>query len=128
NEIYAQEPLDGNIRPEIRREALEMLTLMLAPMTPHLAEELWEMLGHREGLWTVAWPQFSEELARENEVEIPIQVNGRLRGKVKINAGATEEEVVAWAKGDPAVATHLAGKHIQKIVFVRDKLVNLVAK
>jgi leucyl-tRNA synthetase len=128
NEIYAQEPLEENIRSEIRREVLEMLTLMLAPMTPHLAEELWEMLGHQEGLWTVAWPQFSEDLARENEVEIPIQVNGRLRGKVKVNAGATQDEVVALAKADPAVAAHLAGKQIKKQIFVPDKLVNLVAQ
>src|SRR3989442_1255160 len=58
NEIYAQEPLEEGVRPEIRKEVLELLTLMLAPMTPHLAEELWEMLGHKEGQWTVAWPSF----------------------------------------------------------------------
>jgi leucyl-tRNA synthetase len=127
NEIYAAEPLEKNIRPEIRREALEKLTLMLAPMTPHLAEELWELLGHNEGLWTVSWPQFSEALAHENEVEIPVQVSGRVRGKVKVPAGTTQDEVVALAKADPSVAAHLSGKQIKKIVFVPDKLVNLVA-
>jgi leucyl-tRNA synthetase len=127
NEIYAAEPLEENIRLEVRREALEMLTLMLAPMTPHLSEELWEMLGHTDGLWTQSWPQFSEDLARENEVEIPVQVNGRLRGKVTVSAGTSEADVVAQAKAEPAVNAHLAGKQIEKIIFVPDKLVNLVA-
>jgi len=104
------------------------LILMLAPMTPHLSEELWEMLGHTEGLWTVSWPRYSEELARENEVEIPVQVNGRLRGRVKVTAGAAQEEVVALAQAEPSVAPHLSSKHIKKIIFVADKLVNLVAQ
>jgi leucyl-tRNA synthetase len=128
NEIYAQEPLEENIRPEIKREALEKLTLMLAPMTPHLAEELWEMLGHKEGLSVVAWPQFSEDLARENEVEVVVQINGRVRGKVKVPAGADQDAVVAQAKADASVATHLAGKQIKKTIFVPDKLVNLVVQ
>jgi leucyl-tRNA synthetase len=126
NEIYSHEPLDQNIRPEIQREALEILTLMLAPMTPHLAEELWELLGHREGLSAVSWPQFSEDLACENEVEVVVQVQGRVRGKVKVPAGAPQDEVVALAKAEAGVAPHLAGKQIQKIIFVPDKLVNLV--
>jgi leucyl-tRNA synthetase len=126
NEIYAQEPLEQNIRPEIRRKALEMLTLMLAPMAPHLAEELWEMLGYTEGLWTVSWPQFSQDLAHENEVEVVVQIQSRVRGKVTVPAGASQEDVVALAKDDPSVATHLAEKRIIKIIFVPDKLVNLV--
>jgi leucyl-tRNA synthetase len=128
NEIYSQEPLEQNIRPEIAREALEKLTLMLAPMTPHLSEELWEMLGHEGGLSAVSWPAFSEELARDSEVEIPVQVNGRLRGKVKVSAGASEDEVVRLAKADSAAASHLAGKQIRKIIFVPDKLLNLVVQ
>ena len=126
NEIYAQEPLEKGVRPEIRREVLELLTLMLAPMTPHLSEELWEMLGHQEGQWKVSWPGFSAELAREDEVEIPVQVNGRLRGKVKVPAGTGEEEVVKRALDDPGVAHHANGKRVVKRVFVPDKLLNLV--
>src|SRR5260370_18843235 len=70
NEIYSQEPLEEGVRPEVRKELLELVTLMLAPMTPHLAEELWEMLGYTGGLWTAGWPGYNEELAREDEVEI----------------------------------------------------------
>jgi len=126
NEIYLQEPLEKDARPEIRKEVLELLTLMLAPMTPHLAEELWEMLGHTGGLWTASWPAFDEALTREEEVEIPVQLNGRLRGKVKVPMGAGEEEVVKLALADEVIAPHLAGKCIVKIVYVPNRLLNLV--
>jgi leucyl-tRNA synthetase len=126
NEIYLQEPLETDVRPEVRKEVLELLTLMLAPMTPHLAEELWEMLGHRGGLWTAAWPSFDEALTIEEEVEIPVQVNGRLRGKVKVAAGTSGDEVEKLAQADPVIAPHLAGKAIVKRIFVPDKLLNLV--
>jgi leucyl-tRNA synthetase len=126
NEIYLQEPLENNVRPEVRKEVLELLTLMLAPMTPHLAEELWEMMGHTGGLWTAAWPVFDETLTREDEVEIPVQVNGRLRGKVKVAVGTGEDEVVKLAQTNAVIAPHLAGKRIVKRIFVPDKLLNLV--
>ncbi len=126
NEIYLQEPLEKDVRPEVRKEVLELLTLMLAPMTPHLAEELWEMLGHTGGLWTAGWPAFDEALTREDEAEIPVQVNGRLRGKVKVAVGTGEEEVVRLAQAHAAIAPHLSGKIIVKRIFVPDKLLNLV--
>ena len=126
NEIYLQEPLDQGVRPEVRKEVLELLTLMLAPMTPHLAEELWEMLGHTGGLWTAGWPAFDEALTREDEVEIPVQVNGRLRGKLKVAVGTGEEEVVKLAQADAVIAPHLTGKSIVKRIFVPNKLLNLV--
>jgi leucyl-tRNA synthetase len=126
NEIYSQEPLEEGVRPEIRKEVLELVTLMLAPMTPHLAEELWEMLGHTGGLWTAGWPAFDEALTREDEVEIPVQVNGRLRGKVRAAVGTVGEEVEKLALADPVIAPHLSGKSIVKRIFVPDKLLNLV--
>ena len=126
NEIYSQEPLEEGVRPEIRKEVLELVTLMLAPMTPHLAEELWEMLGHTGGLWTAGWPAFDEALTREDEVEIPVQVNGRLRGKVRAAVGTVGDEVEKLALADPVIAPHLSGKSIVKRIFVPDKLLNLV--
>ncbi len=126
NEIYLQEPLEKGVRAEVRKEVLELLTLMLAPMTPHLAEELWEMLGHTGGLWTAAWPAFDEALTREEEVEIPVQVNGRLRGKVKVAVGTGEQEVAKLAQADAVIAPHLAAKRIVKRIFVPDKLLNFV--
>jgi len=95
-------------------------------MTPHLAEELWEMLGHAGGLWTAGWPAFDEALTREDEVEIPVQVNGRLRGKVKVAVGTGGDEVEKLAQADAVIAPHLSGKSIVKRIFVPDKLLNLV--
>ena len=122
----AHGPIEQGIQPEIAKHVLEMMTLMLAPMTPHLAEELWEMLGHSEGLWKAAWPAFNEELAREDEVEIPVQVNGRVRARVKVAVGSTESDVVRVALALPAIANHVNGKRVVKQIFVPDKLLNLV--
>jgi leucyl-tRNA synthetase len=126
NDIYAQEPLEQGVRPEVRKEVLELLTLMLAPMTPHLAEELWEMMGHTEGLWKTGWPSFNQELAREDEIEIPVQVNGRVRARIKVAVGSTESDVVRVAMALPAVAQHVNGKRVVKQIYVPDKLLNLV--
>jgi leucyl-tRNA synthetase len=126
NAIYALEPLEENLRPEVRKEVLELVTLMLAPMTPHLAEELWEMLGHNEGLWNASWPAFNPELAKEEEVEIVVQVNGKVRGKVKTPLGTSQDEVVRLAMAEAGVAQHASGKRIVKTVLVPDKLLNLV--
>jgi leucyl-tRNA synthetase len=126
NAIYAAEPLDDGVRPAVQKEVLELVTLMLAPMTPHLAEELWEMLGHTEGLWTEAWPAINAELAKEDEVEIPVQVNGKVRGRVKVAAGASQEEVMKRARADTGVAGHLNGKAVRKVIFVADKMLNVV--
>jgi leucyl-tRNA synthetase len=127
NAIYAAEPLQESVRPEVRKEVLELVTLMLAPMTPHLAEELWEMLGHKAGLWTADWPAFNAELAKDEEVEIVVQVSGRVRGKVKVAAGAAQEEVLKLARREAGVAAQLDGKRIVKMVYVQDKLLNVVA-
>jgi leucyl-tRNA synthetase len=126
NEIYACEPLDDGVRPEVRKEALELLTLMLAPMTPHIAEEMWEMLGHNDGLWTVSWPAANAELAKDDELEIPVQVNGKLRGKLTVAAGISQEDVLKLAQSDPGIAPHLDGKRLAKVVYVPNKLLNLV--
>jgi len=125
-EIQGAEPLEENVSPEVRREVMEILTLMLGPMTPHLAEELWEMLGHTDGLWNAAWPAFDAELAREEEVEIVVQVNGRVRAKLRVAAGLGEAEIVPKALAEPAVAAHIDGKKVAKWIVVKDKLVNLV--
>jgi leucyl-tRNA synthetase len=126
NEISAAEPLEGCLSAPVRKEILELLTLMLAPMTPHLSEELWEMLGHSGGLWTVGWPEFNPELARDEEVEIVVQVNGRVRGRFKAPAGLGEEEVVTRALAEQFVAQHVNGKKVVKRIFVPDRILNLV--
>jgi len=126
NAIYAAEPLEQNISATVRKEVLELLVLMLAPMTPHLAEELWEMLGHANGLWNESWPAFNADLAKEEEVEIVLQVNGKVRGKLSIPAGAQQDAVLPLANSDTNVAAHLDGKRIVKVIYVKDKLLNIV--
>jgi leucyl-tRNA synthetase len=104
---------------------------LLAPLTPHIAEEMWEMLGNQDGLWNAPWPVLIDEqlaLAKDNEVEIPVQVNGRVRTTLKVAAGASESDVVAKAKADPAAARHIDGKRIVKVIFVPNKLLNLVVQ
>ena len=126
NEIYLLGPLEKNVRAEVSREVLELLTLMLAPMTPHLAEELWEMLGHTDGLWKTRWPAFDPDLARDEEVEVVVQVNGRVRARMTVPAGLGEADLVPKALAIPAVAQHINGKRVVKQIVVPDKLVNLV--
>jgi leucyl-tRNA synthetase len=126
NELQDQEPLDKHVRPEVLKQVLELLVVMLAPIAPHLAEELWEVLGHQEGLYAEQWPQFSAELAEEEKVEIVIQINGRVRGKICVDAGLPEEELAERAFADPKIEQLLRGARVVKRVVIPDKLVNVV--
>jgi leucyl-tRNA synthetase len=104
------------------------LVLLLAPFAPYLAHELWEMLGEKGNLLKAPWPKFDAELAKEEELEIPVQVNGKLRGRVVVPADATEETVVARALADEKVQAAIAGKQIVKKIYVPGKLLNIVIK
>jgi leucyl-tRNA synthetase len=95
-------------------------------MTPHIAEEMWEMLGHTNGIWTVGWPAANADLAKDDEVEVPVQVNGKLRGKLKVAVDTTQEALLKLAQAESSVAQHLDGKRVVKVVYVPNKLLNLV--
>ncbi len=82
----------GGIRPEALKESLEVLVLVLALFAPHIADELWEGLGHSEPTLRVAWPAYNPELAAEEELEIPVQVNGKLRSRIRVAVDTGEEE------------------------------------
>jgi len=127
NEIQSQEPLDEGVRPEIAKKVFELLIMMLNPMVPHLAEELWETHGHtRDTLAHAAWPKFVPELAAEDQVEIVVQINGRVKGKVCVEAGLDKGELEKRVLSDPKIAKLLEGKRVLKIIVVPDKLVNIV--
>ncbi len=112
------------VRPEV-----EPLVVLVAPFAPHLAEELWERLGHGEGIFDGAhWPAYEEEKARDDAVRIAVQVNGKLRGTVEVDTGASEERVVALARAEENVSRWLRGTTEHKVVFVKDRLVNFVVK
>ena len=109
------------------REAVEPLVLMLAPYAPHLAEELWMVLGHTgRSIFVERWPAYDEALAAAGDVEIAVQVNGRLRGRLTVPRGTPEADVVKRALADEGVKKFLDGKPIKKTIFVPDRLVNLV--
>ncbi|HZI17026.1 MAG TPA: leucine--tRNA ligase [Pyrinomonadaceae bacterium] len=112
------------------REALEALTLMLAPISPHVAEEMWEGLGHPGGMLAggAFWPAADGQLARRDELEIPVQVNGKLRGRVLMGADATEEEMRAGALAEERVRAWIEGKEVVKVVVVPKRLVNIVVR
>ena len=128
NELHAQEPLDADVSPVILKSVLEILALMLSPMTPHIAEELWEKLGHPTGLLDEKWPAYREDLTREEQVEVIIQINGRLRGKILVDDDFGEDETIAHALKDPRISVLIEGKEIVKTVVVPKKLVNIVLR
>jgi leucyl-tRNA synthetase len=104
------------------------LVLLLAPFAPYLAHELWEMLGEKERLLKAPWPKYDATLAKEEEVEIPVQVNGKLRGRVVVPADAAQEAVFDRAIADEKVHAAIAGKELVKRIFVPGKLLNLVVR
>ncbi|MCI0568461.1 MAG: leucine--tRNA ligase, partial [Acidobacteria bacterium] len=110
------------------REGLETVVRLLNPFAPHFAEEVWERLGSPELLVHVPWPHANLALAEEPRVELVVQVNGRLRGKVIVEKGTAEPEVLERARNDPKVEAHLRGKSLLKTVFVPDRLLNLVVR
>jgi leucyl-tRNA synthetase len=110
----------------VMREACEILVLMLAPFAPHTAEELWEMLGHEDGIASAAWPEFKADVARAAEIVIPVQVNGKVRSRLTVAPDASEQELERLALADAAVQPHLAGKNVKKVVVAKGRLVSIV--
>ena len=110
------------------RDALEDLVLLLSPLAPHLAEELWAVLGHDESLAFVPWPEFDEEAIKEDTIEAPVQICGKLRGRIVVPADADREAMEAAARAEPKIAELLNGKTVIKVVVVPGRLVNFVVK
>jgi leucyl-tRNA synthetase len=128
NTLNEHEPLDAELSPVILKRILEVLILMLSPMTPHVAEELWEMLGNGGGLAKAQWPRYREDLTREEQIEIIIQLNGRVRGKIVVDEGLGDDEVAERALADPRIKMLLDGKQVVKTIVVPKKLVNFVLR
>jgi leucyl-tRNA synthetase len=108
------------------REALDALVVMLSPVAPHTAEELWQRLGHANELSAAAWPVFDAEVARAEEVVIPVQINGKVRARLTVPAGLADAELEARALADPAVRAHTDGRAVRKVVVARGSLVSVV--
>jgi leucyl-tRNA synthetase len=114
----------------VLKEAVESLVLMLSPFAPHMAEELWERLGHHGGVVAAGWPSFDEAVAKAAEIVVPVQVNGKLRSRLTAPADVTDEDLREMALADPQVMKHTEGKAVRKVVVAGGqggKLVSVVA-
>ena len=109
----------------IDKETMETMIVLLAPFAPHISEELWEVYGHTESVFSAKWPVCDEEAMKDDEVEIPVQINGKTRAVICISADISKEDAIA--KGKEAVADKLTGTVVKEI-YVPKKIVNLVQK
>ena len=121
NDLYARE---AELSPGLMQDVLPKLVLLLGPFAPYIAEELWQELGREGPVLHVRWPEFDPELAKEDEVAVIVQVNGKLRSRLQVARGTEKSELERLAKEDPKIVPYLDGKTIRKVIVVPDKLVN----
>ena len=112
--------------PTLPHDIAEQFVLILAPLAPHIAEELWERLGHEDSLAYAAWPEADAALLKTETIEVPVQVNGKMRGRIEIPADATEDLVLKLAREDSNVARNLEGKQVKRAIYVPGRIVNFV--
>ena len=110
------------------RGAMEKFVLLLSPFAPHVAEELWAALGHKTTLAHEPWPAFDEAAIREDTIEVPVQINGKLRGRIQVPTGIDKAALESAARGDAKIAELLAGKTVVKAIVVPGRMVNFVVK
>jgi len=112
----------------ISKDQAERFVLVLSPFAPHIAEEIWERLGHAESLAYEPWPAYDPAMLAEETLQLAVQVNGKVRSRISVPAGASEDEAIAAALADERVASAIAGKQVVKKIFVAGRLINLVVK
>jgi len=112
----------------LSKSQYERFLLLLAPFAPHIAEELWQKLGHSESLAYEPWPKYDESMLAEDTIELPVQVNGKLRARITVAAGAGQEAILDAALANERIAELTAGKQVVKKIIVPGKLVNIVVK
>ena len=120
--------VENQLSPAPLRDILEKLTLMLAPFAPYTAQDLWNILGHNTPAFREAWPAFDPELAKEEQIDVVVQVNGKLRGRISVRPGTPEPELKDQALANEKAGPFLEGKQIVKVIVVPDKLVNIVVR
>ncbi len=108
------------------RGAAEAFLILLAPFAPHMAEELWANLGHEESIFKSDWPKYSEAMVKDETIQMPVQINGKVRAILTVSADISEDEAKNLAKSDSAILKWLAGQEPKKVIFVKGKLVNIV--
>ncbi|MEK9153082.1 MAG: class I tRNA ligase family protein, partial [Patescibacteria group bacterium] len=111
---------------EIAVDILEKFLLILAPFAPHLAEELWQGLGHSESIFLEKWPDYDISLIIDEKINLIVQINGKARGSVEVIRDVEEQEVVGLVKNDSKISKWFIGQDIKKTIFIKNKLVNFV--
>ena len=119
---------EGKVGKQVWDQSIKTLMLLLAPSVPHLAEELWERTGNSYSIHTQDWPEWNEELAKEDEITLVVQINGKLRDRISVAASITEADAIEKARASEKVKNHIEGKTIIKEIFVPGKLVNIVVR
>ena len=127
NEMYKYKELDTR-NDGIIREGIETIVTILAPFTPHVGEELWTMIGKEGSVFNISWPSYDESALVQDEVEVIVQVNGKLRAKVSMDANISREDMEKVAMEDAKVQAAIEGKNVVKVIAVPKKLVNIVVK
>ena len=122
---YNNKMIEMSKQGGIDKETLETAVILLAPFAPHLAEELWEQLGHSGSVFDNAWPEHDEEAMKDDEVEVPVQINGKTKAVISIPVDISKEEAIA--KGKETLGSKLSGTIIKEI-YVPKKIINLVVK
>lgn len=120
NEIYKHKTVSKN--------TLGVLIRLLAPMAPHVSEELWQKLGHTESIFKSTWPEYDENLAKDEKIEVPVQINGKLRGTVLADRDTSQEVIQALAMENPNITKFTDEKTIVKVIYVPNKIFNLIVK
>ncbi|NMD05071.1 MAG: class I tRNA ligase family protein, partial [Deltaproteobacteria bacterium] len=108
------------------REALETTVVLLAPIVPHITEELWQMLGHQTAVCDASWPKYDKDIASEEEMTVVIQINGKLRSRITVPAGEDAEKIKAAVLAEEKIKALIKGTTLKKVIYVPNKLVNIV--
>jgi len=117
----------GTVDSDAWREAIDALLLCLAPSAPHISEELWQRTGHDGSIHEQAWPEYDELLAQAETVTVVVQVNGKLREKLALAPGSSQDEAESAARASSRVTDQLDGRTLRRVIWVPDKLLNFVA-
>lgn len=118
--------IKGDINPQFFKEILDQFLIILSPYAPHLSEELWHFTGRESSVFDEKWPKYDENILKEREITIAVQINGKVRATVKIEADTNEESVKSTVLQNDRVKQYTEGKNIKKFIYIKNKIVNIV--
>ena len=127
NEMYKYKELDGR-NSAVIKEGIEAIVTIISPFTPHLGEELWQMIGKEGSVFDISWPEYDEKALVKDEVEVVVQINGKVRGRMNVPTEISRDDMQAAALEDEKIKELVEGKTIVKVIAVPKKLINIVVK